>query len=111
MVGVDWYTSGNLEIKNNNNYLDMIDQTHKIGSLTEFGIGSGVAGQYNTDSLIVDLWTLMEEGYSFAYLLTWHNECGSSIGNLGGETGGFEFMDEQYTLGQAEVKAMFDALK
>lgn len=111
MVGVDWYTSGNLEVKNNNNYLDMIDQTHKIGSLTEFGIGSGVAGQYNTDSLIVDLWTLMEEGYNFAYLLTWHNECGSSIGNLGGETGGFEFMDEQYTLGQAEVKAMFDALK
>ena len=30
---------------------------------------------------------------------------------MGGETGGYEFMNEDYTLGQAEVKAMFDALK
>ncbi len=119
MVGVDWYTGGKLEITNNNNYLEMIDQTHKIGAITEFGVGGSVKADsyeeqhnyYNTDSLIIDLWTLMEDGYNFTYLLTWHNQSFCTIGAMGGETGGFDFMNEEYTLGQADVKAMFDALK
>ncbi|MBQ8208413.1 MAG: hypothetical protein IJZ89_06755 [Clostridia bacterium] len=118
MVGVDWYSGGNLEIRENDNYLLMVDETKKIGALTEFGPG-GVARAdepqnqpeyYSTEDLIIDLWTLKDEGYKFTYLLTW-TAGAYSIGVMGGETGGYEFMNEDYTLGQAEVKAMFDALK
>ncbi len=119
MVGVDWYTSGNLEITGSNNYLDMIDQTHKIGAITEFGVGGAVKASsyeeqhkyYSANNLLIDLWTLMEEGYNFAYLLTWHNQSFCTIGAMGGESGGFDFMNEEYTLGQADVKALFDSLK
>ncbi|MBR3965897.1 MAG: hypothetical protein IKJ91_02355 [Clostridia bacterium] len=119
MVGVDWYTSGNLEIRSGNNYLDMLDQTHKIGAITEFGVSGAVKAEsyeeqhklYNTDSLLIDLWTLLDDGYNFTYLLTWHNQSFCTIGAMGGEKGGFDFMNEDYTLGQADVKALFDALK
>ena len=119
IVGVDWYTSGNLEIMKNDNYISMVDDTKKIGALTEFGPSGAVKADtyekqheyYSTDSLLTDLWTMLDEGYSFTYLLTWHNESFCTIGALGGEEGGFEFMNEEYTLGQAEVKAMLDALK
>lgn len=119
MVGVDWYTGGNLEVKENDNYLLMIDETKKIGALTEFG-PSGVAradsyekqpDYYSTDDLIIDLWTLKEDGYKFAYLLTWTRGCFVTVGAMGGETGGYEFMNEEYTLGQSDVKAMLDSLK
>lgn len=114
IVGVDWYTGGELEISLNDNYPNFVDQVGKIGSLTEFGPGDllltgDISTQieiYNCMDMYDDLVELIEKGYSFAYLLTWTTRYGITGMGLGDE-----FMETDLTLGQAEVKALFDALK
>lgn len=109
MVGVDWYTSGNLEIDNGESYLRLIDHSRKIGALNEFGPNGGTAGEdkYNCMSIYNDLLSLKSKGYSFSYLLTWGGyEWGISIFGLGDE-----FMQKEMTLGLGEVKSMLDSVK
>ena len=114
IVGVDWYSNGELEITLNDNYSHFVDQTGKTGALAEFGPGDllltgDVTTQtdvYNCMDLYEDLMELADKNYSFAYLLTWTTRYGVTGMGLGDE-----FMETDYTLGQAEVKAMFDALK
>ena len=52
-----------------------------------------------------DLMKLKEEGYSFTYLLTWTAQA--TIGAMGGEYGGFEFMQDDFSLGLSEVAKLF----
>jgi hypothetical protein len=114
MVGVDWYTGGSLEIANNENYLRLTDLSGKPGAITEFGpSGALVADKiedqpkyYNSMDLYGNLYELLKEGHSFVYLLTWGGKWGiPAMGH------GDELMQTDICIGQAEVKAMFDALK
>ncbi|MBQ8208373.1 MAG: hypothetical protein IJZ89_06555 [Clostridia bacterium] len=113
MVGVDWYSGGNLEIMKGDNYLRLVDLARKPGAITEFGPSGSILGEmieeqpglYNSMDLYGNLYELTREGYSFVYLLTWGGKWG--IPAMGR---GDEFMATDLTIGQAEVKAMFDAL-
>ncbi|MEE0970172.1 MAG: glycosyl hydrolase [Clostridia bacterium] len=123
IVGVDWYTNQKegLEITHNDSYLDLIDAVNKAGAITEWGPRGKVqrneiyaeTGQlveqitlYNALDLYANLVTLRDKGYSFSYLLTWHNHW--SIPQLGH---GDKFMEKDMPIGLAEVAAMFEALK
>ena len=114
MVGVDWYTGGSLEITNNDNYLRLTDLSRKPGAITEFGPSGGVLaeeikdqpGLYSCMDLYGNLFELTRDGYSFVYLLTWGGKWG--IPAMGR---GDELMQTDLCIGQAEVKAMLDALK
>ena len=114
MVGVDWYSGGNMEITNGDNYLRLLDLARKPGAINEFGpSGAALADSidkqpelYNCMDLYGNLYELTREGYSFVYLLTWGGKWG--IPAMGK---GEEFMQTDLAIGQAELKAMFDALK
>ena len=114
MVGVDWYTAGNLEITTNTNYLNLTDLSRKPGAITEFGPGGVTMAEniedqpkyYNSMDLYNNLYELVRKEYSFVYLLTWGSKWG--IPAMGR---GDELMQTDLCIGQAEVKAMFDALK
>lgn len=114
IVGVDWYTKGAREIKDSDNYLDLVNTTGKMGAMTEFGPAGSVKAPsaelqpeyYSTEKLMSELMKLRDEGYSFAYLLTWTAGSQATIGVMGGEHGGFEFMQDDYTLGLADVAAL-----
>ncbi len=79
IVGVDWYTHGDLEIAENDCYGELVKRTCKIGAITEIGPGGGKkasAGQkqselYNCMDLYEDLQRLRGKGYHFSYFLTW----------------------------------------
>ena len=113
IVGVDWYTQGNLEIEDGG-YLELLDAAKKPGAITEFGStgeavnenGKADPALYSAMNACRDLKTLISDGYSFTYLMTWGGSWGFSFM---GE--GKPFMAEEMTLGQSEVKAIFDALK
>lgn len=104
MVGVDWYTSGNLEIANGESYLRLIDHSRKIGALNEFGPNAGVGGEdtYSCMSIYNDLISLKQQGYSFAYILTW----GGSQWSVATFGRGEDFMNTDMTLGLEDVRAM-----
>lgn len=114
MVGVDWYSSGNLEITDGDNYLRLTDLARKPGAITEFGPSGAILAEdradqpklYDSMNLYGDLYSLSKEGCSFAYLLTWGGKWGIPVMGKGEE-----FMDQEMTLGQADVKALLDALK
>ncbi len=114
MVGVDWYSSGNLEIMQENNYLRLTEKSGKPGAITEFGPSGTIKSDnaeeqqrlYNCMNLYGNIYELVKEGYSFVYLITWYGSY--DITNLGR---GDELMATDLTLGQAEVKEMFDSLK
>ncbi len=114
MVGVDWYTGGNMEIMKGDNYLRLVDLARKPGALTEFGPSGSILGDtieeqpslYDSMDMYGNLYELVKEGYSFVYLLTWGGKWG--IPAMGR---GDELMQTDLCIGQAEVKAMFDALK
>lgn len=114
LVGVDWYTEGDLEIIEGESYLALTDISRKVGALTEFGPTGKAMGddgkaspeKYSSMNAYKDIMTLIDDGYSFAYLLTWGSSW--SIERMGM---GKEFMDQDLTLGQADVKAIFDSLK
>ncbi|MBQ8207822.1 MAG: hypothetical protein IJZ89_03705 [Clostridia bacterium] len=113
IVGVDWYTEGELEIMESDSYLRLVDSSKKIGAITEFGPSGAAANEegkadpeyYSSMNVYRDLLELQSEGYSFTYLMTWG---GSWSFKLMGE--GDKFMAEEMTLGQADVKSLFDAL-
>ena len=112
IVGVDWSTSGSLEITENNNYLGLVDLTRKIGAITEFGPGGSLKASngeiqselYSSMDLYSDLVKLRDNGYKFAYLLTWGSSWG--IPTMGE---GDNFMAQDMTLGRAEVKVLLDS--
>ncbi len=112
IVGVDWYTEGDLEIMNDS-YLHLVDHARKPGALTEFGASGDALGEdgkadpekYSSMNVYRDLLELKNEGYSFAYLMTWGGSW--SFTQMGY---GEEFMAEEMTWGQTEVKALFDRL-
>lgn len=124
--GVDWYTSGKgkLEITHMDSYKDVERGTGKICAITETGARFGASATwlkkkypdyypddlkqvdvYNSMDYFDDLMALRDKGYSFAYILTWINQW--SFPYLGK---GEEFMAQPYTLGQKDVKAMFDRI-
>ncbi len=113
IVGVDWYTAGDLEIMNDS-YLHLVDHARKPGALTEFGASGDALGEdgkadpekYSSMNVLRDLNELKGEGYSFSYLLTWGGSWSFAQMGLGEE-----FMADEMTWGQAEVKALFDGLK
>ncbi len=114
MVGVDWYTGGNFEILNGDNYKKLADLSGKPGAITEFGPSGTIKGDtpeeqsklFNSMNLYGQLYEMSREGYSFTYLLTWGGRWG--INYMGK---GAEFMATDMALGQKDVKAMLDALK
>ena len=114
MVGVDWYTSGNMEITNGDNYLRLVDHARKPGAITEFGPSGSILADtieeqpnlYTSMDMYGNLYELVKEGYSFVYLLTWGGKWG-----IPAMSKGDELMQTDLCIGQAEVKAMFDALK
>lgn len=114
IVGVDWYSSGNLEITSGDNYLRLTDLSRKPGAITEFGPSGIILADtieeqpqlYNSMDLYGNLYELTKEGYSFVYLLTWGGKWG--IPAMGR---GDELMQTDLCIGQAEIKAMLDALK
>ena len=53
-----------------------------------------------------NLFELTRDGYSFAYLLTWGGSCGIPVMGRGDE-----LMQTDLCIGQAEVRAMLEALK
>ncbi|MBR3966864.1 MAG: hypothetical protein IKJ91_07315 [Clostridia bacterium] len=114
MVGVDWYTQGELEITEGKCYSMLIDSSKKIGALTEFGPtgkamgddGAASPDKYNSMNVYKDIMTLIDDGYSFSYLLTWGSRWGFEKMGMGKE-----FMEQELTLGQVEVKAIFGSLK
>ena len=117
MVGVDWYTSGEMEILKNDNYRTLLDKTGKIGSISEFGPGGTLLEDkskslskqeelFNSMDLYNTLFELKRtEELNIAYLLTWAGRY--SIPSLGK---GKELMETDFALDRADVKAMFDKL-
>ncbi len=114
MVGVDWYTIGNMEIMQGENYLALTDLSRKPGAITEFGTAGSILAEniedqpslYSSMDLYDNLRKLVDNGYSFVYLLTWGNRWGvPAMGR------GDELMKNDLCLGQAEVKALVDSLK
>lgn len=76
MVGIDWYTGGNLEISNNGNYELLIEKSGKIGAINEFGATLELPCEehiykYNSIDTYRDLVKLKKMGMSFTYLLSW----------------------------------------
>ena len=114
IVGVDWYTQGNLELMDEGGYLRLTDASKKPGALTEFGATGTATNEegradpelYSSMNVLRDLNMLRDGGYSFIYLMTWGGSW--SFAQMGF---GEEFMADEMTLGQADVKALFDALK
>ena len=114
MVGVDWYSGGNLEITKKDNYLRLTDLAKKPGAVTEFGPAGSILAEaidkqpelYDSMDLYQDLLELSKMNYSFVYLLTWGSKWG--IPAMGR---GDEMMRTDLCIGQAEVKAMLDAVK
>ncbi len=114
MVGVDWYSDGNLEISVGNNYLNLTDLSRKPGAINEFGPNGGILAEkiadqsklYDCMDMYDDIYELIDLGHSFAYILEWCGKWGvSALGR------GDELMQTDLFIGQIEVKAMFDALK
>ena len=114
MVGIDWYSGGNMEILQNDNYQTLLDKTGKIGSIAEFGPnGSILAGNGQSQEELfsaMDLYSTLyelkrDEELNMAYILTWSD--GHSIHYMGK---GKEFMETDLALDRADVKAMFDKI-
>lgn len=114
MVGVDWYSNGNLEISIGYNYLNLVDLSRKPGAINEFGPNGGILADkiadqpslYDCMDMYDDVYELIGDGHSFAYLLEWCGKWGiSALGK------GDELMQTDLFIGQAELKAMFDAIK
>lgn len=114
MVGVDWYSGGKMEITTNDNYLKLTQHAKKPGAITEFGPGGDVLAEKREDQpklfscmdLYGNLYALSKEGYSFVYVLTWTGDSGVEVMGRGDE-----YLAEEMTLSQSDVKALFDAMK
>ncbi|MBR3966373.1 MAG: hypothetical protein IKJ91_04780 [Clostridia bacterium] len=118
LVGCDWYTWGNLEVRLNDNYKNLVDKKMP-GVIAEFGVDGPMRSEifndqpkvYNAAKGLETLKTLANEGISFAYLLTWTPGSQASIGVLGGDGTAEDFMEDDFTLGLNDVKAIFDKNK
>ncbi len=115
IVGVDWYTNTRtMEIENGNCYQNMVEQSGKIGAVCEFGpsepSGSTAAQDkyYNMMDAYDDLVDLMAKGYKLSYFMTWTDSIMCGITSMGH---GYEFMEDEFTLGQAEVYELFQEVK
>ena len=112
------YTWGNLEVRLNDNYKNLVDKKMP-GVLAEFGVDGPMRSEifndqpkvYNAAKVLETLKTLANEGISFAYLLTWTPGSQASIGVLGGDGTAEDFMEDDFTLGLNDVKAIFDKNK
>ncbi len=118
IVGCDWYTWGNLEIRTNDNYKNLVNKG-KPGVLAEYGVDGSAKSEvfadqakvYNAKKALEQMKELASNGISFAYLLTWTPGSQASIGILGSDGSSYDFMEDDFTLGLGDVKAMFDSLK
>ena len=114
IVGVDWYSSGALEITVSESYPKLISESGKIGAVTEFGPNNNILAEtfdkqpelYSCMDLYGDLYEVSKNEISMAYILLWSGKHSAQV--LGN---GIEFMNTDMTLGQTDVKALFDALK
>ena len=110
MIGVDWYSEGNLEITDGDSYRKLIDRADKPGAITEFGPTGKILSEshekqkqlYNAMDLYDDLIALTVQGYSFVYIMTWSGQW--SIPHMGN---GREFMETALTLDQNDVSELF----
>ncbi len=112
MVGVDWYSSGNLEIEKENSYNSMTDATNMPGAIFEFGASGDISKEnadeqlkiYNCMDFLDDIQALNNKGYKFSFVLGWTGVYKwTHLGKA------FEFMESEYTLSQSDVKALLDA--
>lgn len=114
LVGMDWYSDGDFSIfENTPTYSDLL-ATGKIVSLAEFGpSGEAYADKvedqpncFSCRDLLGYIDNLRLDNYKIAYILTWTPPI--NLVSLGYTD---EFMAHNLTLGQSDVKAMFDAIK
>ena len=114
LVGMDWYSDGDFSIfENTPTYSDLL-ATGKIVSLAEFGpSGEAYADKvedqpncFSCRDLPGYIDNLRLDNYKIAYILTWTPPI--NLVSLGYTD---EFMAHNLTLGQSDVKAMFDAIK
>ncbi len=114
MVGLDWYTNGELELMAENNYHNLESISGKPAAINEFGPNGPIKAEdrkdqselYSCMDLYGNLYEMMRDDYSFVYLLTWGGAWG--VEAMGRSD---EFMQTDITLGQTEVKAMLDSFK
>ena len=119
LVGFDWYTSTAdiyAALEDITTYRDLTS-LGMIVSLTEFGPSGNLQADeegekqedlFSCESILTIFDEMKRSGknYKFAYLLTW--TANISIPSLGKSA---EFMADPRTLGQAEIKALFEDLK
>ncbi len=117
LVGFDWYTSDAdaLRIETTPTYKDLaslgmvinINEIGPTGDLVADEEGEIQEDIFSCESILGMFEEMKRMGnYKFGYILTWTSHI--SIPELGKSK---EFMEHEMTLGQADVKAMFDALK
>ncbi len=110
MVGVDWYSNGNLELLNDDSYPELLKLSHKISALNEFGPSQNILDEkhcskdtYNCQNFYNDLVRLKEEGYSFTYVLHWWG-----VICMGSPR---EFMNSDIAMGRCDVKKLFSEIE
>lgn len=110
MVGVDWYTTGKLELVNDESYLELLKMSGKISALNENGPSPSILDEnfsskntYNCQDYYNDLIKLKELGYSFTYVLHWFGIV------LMGDTR--DFMHSDIAMGLDEVKKLFSEIE
>lgn len=114
LVGMDWYSDGDFSrFENTPTYSDLLT-TGKIVSLAEFG-PSGAAYAYKVEdqpnyfscrNILEYIDNLRLDDYKIAYILSWTSPI--NLVSLGYAD---ELMVHDLTLGQSDVKEIFDALK
>ncbi len=116
IVGTDWYFT-NTATTTPAGYKELIDATGYIGALTEVGpSGALLADPETSDKIQSDIFScsdfdaflneISKAGNKFAYVLAWSSKW--SIPTMGE---GDEFMALDYTLGAADLRAIFDSMK
>ncbi len=118
LVGFDWYTGdANVYIlESSPTYSDLLSLGMGV-NITEFGPSGNLVADaegeiqediFSCESILGMFEEIKRSGkdYKFGYFLTWTSNI--SIPELGKSK---EFMDYPMTLGQADVKALFDELK
>lgn len=82
IVGIDWYTGGNREVKVEDGYPLLMTSGKPIG-LTEFG-GPAPSTGYSCESMLLDLKWMMEEGLDVDFFVLWTTN-GSFVGMQKGD--------------------------
>lgn len=110
MVGIDWYTSGNFEIVNNDFYYRLME-TGKVTNLAEMGIGEGLMAQtkeeqeelYTGQALMNNVYEMYREEMKVGYFMNYTGKTGFLW-----LPGGDEVMQSERVLELKEMPALFE---